>query len=1498
MARRRKRIKFSPFRIGDRAQKSILATLGVILIILWATGGTRACRRQVRYVGDHAESETWGVIAGEAITYGEIHGLMRRWATVFGREIRTFDEGGFQLAQYYLAREAGIHISDAQVHDEIRNTSFPRRVEVQYAIAETREFEDELDDLAPAKRQAEARARARRAIQKVKAEVDAVVGGPLQGALKRAATEHNLTFGKTEPFTPRGARRELDAIRDAANITRRVFYEPIGQLSEPLPITGGYCVFRVVLRTRGFGPDGAFYPEQEGWVGYGYGTLNTKSYSELLAEMGIIQADLEQALRERLAIHMLGELVARTAVILPEATLRDRYYRDHTKAVAAYFAVPTRAFTGAVPVAEADLMTFYDEHKRLPRTAAKPGYLEPERVQIEFVLGRKDVLARTLDEATLRRYYERFRDRYPADFEQAAEKVRAEAADHELQRIIGGYAEQAANEAAGGRAPDLEALASRASRDTGGAFEHHRTAPFAADEAENVVPQLRGGKLAEQLFGDEGKQYLAEGEEPRQGAHVISPEFTCDAGRYFFRVLQRIPSRDIPYEEFVASDANRKLLERDYRQHRAFDQARAAAVSCRTKVGAAALQRLAALVGSQPVATGFLMPEAPIPPLGQPIASLYRQLERGAIGDLSDIVPVGEHHVVARLTDRAPGKGLKLEVLAFRTDALQGDPTPSDYQLQAAYDADPYAFLPKPKPIPFDDVKADIRKLLEQRKALDLATGRVAAAAHDLAAADTPDLAAAAKAHKLTVHADVKVDLAKTEAAPHVGRAAGFHDLVTSLEVGKASTPLASASGRLLFVLKARDEKTATIDVAGVAYEALAAEAKVEDKDVRAYYDEHRDAAYVTGDTIEEAPPWRSLDDAVRERVTRHVRAEWAKKPMPEKLAAFRVAAIQEAFRTVPARDPLTASTALDLKVRTVGPFPLAAPQGPFAVQAELVDVLRDMEVGTVSKPLRTKNAALLALLAARKPGGKATLSVAVFDAPEFLDTTKEPSDEALERYYAEHKDEFRDPLKDTVLPFTDPKVRARITRTVKLEGARQAAHAAAAAFRAEAARTTFDKAVAALGEKAPAVRRGITATAPRLIVPQKGECPALADAVFALEKPGLTPVVDDADASLVAVVSRREVEPMVEVDLVMIGRSQVGAPGMEVSDQELAAHYEKHKERFGLPDQLRVEFLAADYLDLAEKLTATDEELRQEYDRSVKARESRYRDFSKPGIVFLPFERAKADVRRKVLTDKARAKARTLLDAAAKALRADGAKADLEAYAAKTPGLTAGVTGFFDAEAQVLEPIGRAADAVKAVFGAKDGEIVGPQIGPDGAALLRRKEFRKAHTPPLKEQRYTVQADLLRERDVARAMEVAATLRDRVIDALAKAQDAREAFRATIEDQPVLADVPLPATVTLTAPFYPLDAGWGRSSAIPGLGEKPDLNRAIFALRPGELAPVIDDPDRSACYVATLTRRIAPDEPKEMDILEVRSRISRLTAYYFLRSWEATLNERRIAAR
>ena len=1042
------------------------------------------------------------------------------------------------------------------------------------------------------------------------------------------------------------------------------------------------------------------------------------------------------------------------------------------------------------------------------------------------------------------------------------------------------------------------------------------------------------------------------------------------------------------------------------------------------------------------------MAEQPVPPLEGPVAALYAQLERGAIGDLSDVFAVGDRYVAARLVDRAEGKGLKLQVVAFRAADLKGGYAPSDFELQAAYDTDPHGFLDPPKPIPFDKVKADIARLLGRRRALETATERADALGRELADADKPDLQAAATKHKLAFHAGVKVDLAKTEAAPHVGKAAGFHDAVTSLKPRKASKPLASAAGRCVFVLKARDDKSATIDVAVAAYDAIAAGTKVADKDVRKYYDDHRDRlAYVTNDEIKTAPTWPALDEKARGRVRKQVVDAWAKKPEPERLAAVRNAAVEEAFRTVPVQSPVTSPKPLRLASRAVGPFSLSSPPGRFAGKPELVAALRALKVGEVTKPMATDGEAVLAFLAARKPGGDAKVSIAVFNAPDFLNTAKEPSDDELKRYYDAHKEEFRVPetaavellfadtasrqkavlpkltddevrrhyqdhrpqygeqtydqakamargdlareraqqqarkdaqaaleallkdakadlkalavkhhltlatpkpfaLRDPVVlepagkipeladdlggaeagalvnrvvvsekgclvcrlverkpehvpPLSDKDIRARAVRALKLTSAREAAHKAAEQFRAQAARTSFEKAMTALGPKAPNVLRGLSATAPSLSIPRKGPMPKLAEAVFALQKPGLTAVVDEADTSCVAWVAERTPDQLVELDLVTIRRPQVSVPGLEASDEDIKAHYEKHKESFRVPDQLQIQYLGADYETLAETLTATDKELREEYDRSTKARETLYKDWSKPGgLFFQPFEKARDQVRRRVLNDKAKAKARQLLAAAAEALRKQGAKADLGAYAAKVAGLEAGASSFFGAESKALEPIGRAPEVVKKAFAAKQGEIVGPEFGPDGACIFRRKELKASHIPPLDEQRYTVEADLLRRRDLERAMGVAAKLRERVAEALAKADDAREAFRDAVAGKPIIADVPVPARVTVTKPFYPLDAGWYRSDAIPGLGRKPDLNRAVFRLRKGELTAVIEDADRSACYVAALTRLVEPDEPGESDLLETRARIVRRTALQFWESWRSRLNERLTASR
>ncbi|MFW6162880.1 MAG: peptidyl-prolyl cis-trans isomerase, partial [Planctomycetota bacterium] len=1594
MARQqRKKIKFSPFRMGKRFEKAVLVALGVFLMVIFAVPFSGSCRQ--RGGGGPGQGEVWATVDGTKVTYGEIRDYVRRHSALFGKQYENFDLPGYELAQYHEARRAGIYVSDAEVHDQVRNTLFPRRVRVEWAIAETSEFEEGLEDLDPSQRQQRAAERARQAVEAVKDEVDVIIGEALRGALKRAAVRHDLAFGQSQAFTPRGARRELDKIRDVPGITKSVFREPsIGQLSEPAAIEGGYCVYRVVLRSRGFGPEGNFYRKHEGWAGKGYGTLSVKTYQAMLRDRGVSQPDIEQTLRERLTIAMLEELVRRTALTVPEASVRDRYERNNTQAVGAYFAVRARDFTEAVTLDDEELQAFYDEHKRLPPAQGRVGYLQPERVSIEYVLGRKDELARTLGEETLRRYYRRFRDRYEGEFEDVVEAVRSDAADHELKRLISRIAGQAAEAVAADREPDLAALTSQAARLSGGAFEYHRTGPFSAREADNVVPRLKGGDLSEELFGSKGRQYVAAGQPREPGTHVVSTDFSCDAGRYFFRLLRRSPEHALPYQEFVSVAERRQRLERDFRNRRALERAREAATSYRQAIGEAAIERLAELTGASPVETDFLTADQPVPPVDQPMQSLYRELGRGAIGDVSPAVAVGDRYVVARLVDREEGKGLKLEVLAFEGGAVQGQYEPSEFQLRAAYEADSYAFLEPPEPVPFDEVKDEIRALLRHRQALDIATERADALAREVAHAEEPDLKAAARKHAMAFHPDVKVDLETTEKTPHVGKAAGFGDAVTDLEPGTFSEALADAEGRYVILLKSRGDDQAVIDVASVAYDAVAEGVEIEDEPVRAYYDEHRDVAYVTGDEIEEAPAWPALDKAARQRVREHVVDAWTKQPEDQQVAAVRDAAVQEAFRTVPTRSPVTAPKPLRPTVTSLGPFPLSKPAGVFAGEPELVEALRQLQVGEVTQPLATDTAAILALLAATTPGGEAEVSVAVFAAPDFLDAATEPTDEAIQAYYEEHKETFRVPetatvellladrasrqktlagqltedevrdyyaehrasyvgqsfeqakarvrsdlarqradalarqaaqgaldslrkdpeadlktladelglvyavsepfaLRDPVTleatgeirnladdvaaaqagaptdrvvrcekgytvcrvqerrparipPLTNEQVRRRAVRALKLDSAREAAHEAAERFRAQAAGTAFEKALTAMGDQAPSVVRGRSVEAPDdLTLPGKGKMPKLTEAILALDEPGLTPVVDEADASCVAWVSERRREQLVQVDVATIGRRQVRAFGMAASDEELEAHYEAHKEEFRVPDRLKVEYVAADYETLGEALDATEAELRQEYNRSIKEGETDYRDWTKPrGRFFLPFEKAREQVRRNVLTAKAKTRARTLLTEAAEALREQGDEADLEAYAKDVEGLEAGTSDFFDATTRVLPPLGRAPEVVKRAFAAKAGELVGPEFGPEGAMVFRRGAIEKSHIPPLEERRGTVEAHLLRQRDIERAVGVAATLRDRVVDALAKAPDARAAFRQAVEGQPVIAEVPVPARVTVTQPFYPLEAGWRRSSRIPGLGEHPALNRSVFRLRQAEMTPVLDDPD------------------------------------------------------
>jgi len=1670
MARQRRRVRFKPFRMGEKTRNTILVGLCVLLAASIGGGFEGACRRGDS--GGRESGEVYATFDGRAIRYGPIQEVRRLCSLIYRTEKPlTEEEAVLWLTQYYEAQRAGIRVSDAEVVDAIRNERFPRRVRVEYVVADNAAFgkdatvsDKEIEDayqrerdkrfkkadgavqpLSEVREEIETELRgakggplAKAALEGLRAAAVKLTGGALENALKQLAAERKpLRFGETNAFTPRQAQGALYAIVDAPGIVERVFRDRVGQVSEPLALRDGWCVFRVVSRSRGFGPQGRFHPEEEGWVRQGYGTINVKSYGEVLGEMGVTGADMEMIERQRLALLTLPRLVGSAMADLPRTTVEARYRRDNTQAVAAYITVRAADFAlGITPTAD-ELRDFYARHKDLPRTATRPGYRQPERVAIEYVLGRKDRIAEKLSEVDLQRYYERHRAFFGPAFAAAREDVRKRLAEETLTTIIGKINLRAADRAAAKQAPDFAALVAEEAKEFPAALAVETTAePFSAEEADSKVPDLSGAKLGELLFGERGQLYAVAGAEPKQDApaHAISEVFPCNKGRFFFRVLSRQPSRDLPYDNLP--DHLAKQLTDDVKNDKAFDKAKKTAADYREKVSLAALQRLAERLGTKLLETEFLKPTDPFPGLNKPLPDLYAQLAGGKVGDLSDVVEVGDRFLAARLAATEEVKGNKFQLVACAAQGLSPTYDPSLYEQRAAYAAAPHSFLDPPTPIPFEKVKDDIAKLLARRQALKLATERAEKALAAMHETPRPDLAAVATKHGLKLQANVAVDLAKPEATADIGRAAGFRDAVTALKPGEVSRIVASADARFLFVLKSRDDKTATIDLAAAHYES----AKVDDKEVRQYYDDHRDRAYVTGDEIKDAPSWDAAPAAAQGRVQAKLKEDWAKKPFPERLTVLRDSLVFEAFRTVPSAVPLPAVREIEVGTATVGPFPPARPEAFLADEPAVLAAVRALKPGEVTKPigLTKGEGALIALLADRRPGGLARARVAIFHAADFLKAVPEPDAAAIESHFKANRAAFRLPAQVTLeyvfadlasrrrpvsdaecirhyelhaddlyrghsyeesehgiradlsneaakrearaaadrafegatrakgaegdlaalakrfnlaygrtqpfaveepaIPATlgrivdiagvlgDTKqgdlvprvvassagyavcrvvartaardaelieVRDKVAQALRLQGARDAARKAAEAFRTAAAAAPFDKAVAQAAVAPKAVETELL-DARYFLLPGEGAVPAIADAIFALDKPGLTPAVvqPESGTAFVAEVIERKPEELVTLETAAVGAREPFWASERPTTDDLKAHYEANKESFRRPDVANVECLALPYADLSKALPAlSDAELRKEYDRSVAARELYYRDWAATvQPAYLGFDAAKERVREHLSRIRGRAEAAKLLGEALKQLKAEGAKADLAAYAAKHPPLAVTQPEWLDRKRNELAKIGHAPDLARAVFAAKKGDLAGPVLGMDGACLLRVLDLTLTHIPPFDDIKMEVEAGWQQARAIERMVHAAGKVHEALVAATAKAadKDKADAFRKAAESAPRVAEVPYRIPVALSMAFRPLDGSDPERAQRQLI--RAELVPAIFRLREGHMAPVVEDSDRTECYVALATQFIAPKEPTEGDLFGTEYRLSDITRRMASFSWQRYL--------
>ena len=312
---------------------------------------------------------------------------------------------------------------------------------------------------------------------------------------------------------------------------------------------------------------------------------------------------------------------------------------------------------------------------------------------------------------------------------------------------------------------------------------------------------------------------------------------------------------------------------------------------------------------------------------------------------------------------------------------------------------------------------------------------------------------------------------------------------------------------------------------------------------------------------------------------------------------------------------------------------------------------------------------------------------------------------------------------------------------------------------------------------------------------------------------------------------------------------------------QDLRASYDAHQELFRLPATRVIEYLG---MPLDEALPArtpiTDEQLRAFYEDHQE--EFKQADGSTP-----KYEEVRQDIRYRLQTEQARKRLTSLaLD-----LEEDVQAGLRFVEIALSRHLLARRIGPVAREdtrlSGILTPPMR-----EAVFDIALGQMTQVFNTPGGVFLLMPLEESPARVPPFDAVRSAVEERLVAERARALAQQHARQMRE---DILAKRQaglSVEEAFRA------------LTLTPQRPTPFT-------RHDPVGTLGSLSTVTEALFALRPGELAPVLDTP--TGFLVAFVADRLPPDHPATPeDLATVREKLLSAKQNARLLEWLGSLRK------
>lgn len=288
----------------------------------------------------------------------------------------------------------------------------------------------------------------------------------------------------------------------------------------------------------------------------------------------------------------------------------------------------------------------------------------------------------------------------------------------------------------------------------------------------------------------------------------------------------------------------------------------------------------------------------------------------------------------------------------------------------------------------------------------------------------------------------------------------------------------------------------------------------------------------------------------------------------------------------------------------------------------------------------------------------------------------------------------------------------------------------------------------------------------------------------------------------------------------------------VQATAEEIARHFEEHRESYRRPAEVRVQFVRLDPERFRDGVALDERELEAYYDehrerfalpRTVEARHILLRLEAGAGAEAVEATRARlAELRRRIL---------------------EGADfAALAREVSEDPGSRdqGGLLPAFRRE-DVVSPFAEAA------FGLAPGEVSEPVRTPFGWHLIRVERVNPERTRPFAEVREEIAERLRRERARTLAYDQAEALYDA---ALAAGDLARAAAELRLE--------------TVTTDFFP------RETPPAGFADPDRFAAAAFALSPGEVSDILDLPDG---YVLLQLRESRPSRIPDLSDVEAQVR-------------------------